>query len=266
MIFGGAPRSCWGVQLGAGLLGLAAYGALTAMRRRVRSLGVTIVMLAFAAIVSTLLSPGIDGVRRWLELGRLLVHPSALLAPVVLVLCAGRVIRQRIAAHTSLLGLQAVHFLQPDAGQASALACGAVAFVLLDSQQRHRVLLALTYVVTVVAAWARFDPLPPVSFVEDIVVRSFALAPAFGVIALASLMLLVASPLLAGRTLRSRPAAVAFSAYWAGAMLAAGMGEFPVPLLGFGSSPTVGAFLGLAALRLLPGGARTASPRAPRRA
>lgn len=265
MLFGGAPLARWGVHLAAGVLGLAAYAALTSVRGRVPGLGVGVAVLAFVAIASTLFSPGIDGVQRWHELGPLRVHPSALLAPLVLVVGAGRVLRQRIAVHASLLGLQAVHFLQPDAGQATALACGAAAFVLTDGQERHRALLVLIYVITAAATWVRLDPLPPASFVEDIIVRSFALAPAFGVVALASLLMIVVSPLLTGQTRRSRPAAIALSAYLAAAILVVGVGEFPVPLLGFGTSPTLGAFLALAALRLLPEGAKKASGRAHRK-
>ena len=44
---------------------------------------------------------------------------------------------------------------------------------------------------------------------------------------------------------------MALVGYFTGALVAARIGEFPVPLLGFGASPTVGAFLGLAALRRL---------------
>jgi cell division protein FtsW (lipid II flippase) len=262
MVFGGAPLARWGVQLAAGVLGLAAYGAVTAVRRRVAGLGAGAALLAFLAIASTLFSPGIDGVQRWHELGPLRVHPSALLAPLVLVMGAGRVIRKRIVVHASLLSLQAVHFLQPDAGQASALACGAIAFVLADWQQRQRALLVLTYLISAAATWARFDPLPPAAFVEDIVTRSFALTPALGVVALVSLLLLVAAPLLATQTRRSRPAAVGLSAYLAASILAVGVGEYPVPLLGFGTSPTLGAFLALAALRSLQDNAKSASERA----
>jgi cell division protein FtsW (lipid II flippase) len=251
MVFGGAPLARWGTHLAAAVLGLAVYAAVTSVRRRVPGMGVGVALLAFAAVASTLLSTGIDGVQRWHEVGPLRVHPSALFAPLVLMVGAGRVLRRRVAVHASLLGLQAVHFLQPDAGQATALACGAIAFVLADGQQRQRALLVLTYLISAAATWARFDPLPPAAFVEDIVARSFSLAPALGVVALVSLLLLVASPLLAEQTRRSRPAAIALSAYLAAAILVVCVGEYPVPLLGFGTSPTLGAFLALAVLRLV---------------
>jgi hypothetical protein len=261
MVSSGAPLARWGVQLAAGVLGLAAYGGLTAVRRRVPGVGVGVALLTFVAMTSTLVAPGILGVQRWLELGPLRVHPSAFLTPLVLVLGAGRVIRKPVMVHASLLGLQAVHFLQPDAGQAIALASGAIAFLLMERQQRQRTLLALAYVISAAATWARFDPLPPAAFVEDIVARSFALAPAWGVAAVASLLLLVVSPLLAAQTRHSQPAALGLSAYLAASILVVSVGEYPVPLLGFGASPTLGAFLALAALRLLPSDGETVSGR-----
>jgi hypothetical protein len=259
MVFGGASVARWGTHLAAALLGLAAYAALTSVRRRVPGIGVAVALLAFVAVATTLVSTGLDGVQRWHELGPLRMHPSALLTPLVLVVGAGRVLRRHIAVHATLLALQGVHYLQPDAGQSTALAFGAIAFVLADSRHRQRTLLVLTYLLSAAATWARFAPLRSAAFVEDIVARSFALAPAWGVVALVSLLVLVASPQLDEQTRRSRPAAVALSAYWAAAILVAGVGEYPVPLLGFGTSPTLGAFLALAALRLGTRNAATAS-------
>lgn len=111
----------------------------------------------------------LDGVRRWFEVGPLLVHASALSLPVLLVFAASEQARHPFGAHAMLLSLQVVH-------------CTA------------------------------------------------------------------------------RGAAFGLAAYFAGSLVAPCFGEFPVPLLGFGSSPLVGAFLGLAALRRVAGRAAEARP------
>jgi hypothetical protein len=252
MLRHGAPISRWGVHVCAGLLGLAAYGAITAVRwRSARVVAPWLALVGLLAIGSTLLAPGIDGMQRWHELGPLRIHPSALLLPALLVFAAGWLARHWLATHALLLTVQLVHFAQPDAGQATALGFGAVTLALVDSRPRWRLLLVAVYLLSIVGTWLRFDPLPPAPFVEDIVPQAFALAPVVGVVGLVSLALFVFSPVLGAGSGRGLPASLALVGYFAGSIVATGLGEYPVPLLGFGTSPTVGAFLGLAALRRL---------------
>jgi Cell cycle protein len=255
MLVGQAPFARWGGHLGAGVLGLALYAVLVMTRvgsRLSRSVATWAAIVALCLVASTLLSSGIDGMRRWHELGLIRIHPSQLLTPVLLVFAAGQLGRFPVRTHVLLIGLQAVHFLQPDAGQATALGVGAAGIVVATSGPRWRYLLALLYLATAFATWLRFDPLPPAPFVEDIVLEAFALTPVIGVAAVLALGLLIVAPLLDDHLDRaSRPAAVALVGYFVGSLVAVRFGEFPVPLLGFGPSATLGAFLGFGALRTL---------------
>jgi len=254
IMFGrGAPPARWGVHLGACVLGLALYSMLTRVSwPRSRSLALALALVGVGAVVSTLGCPGIDGIQRWHEVGPLRVHASGLLMPALLVFAAGALTRQPWAAHLLLLGAQAVHLLQPDAGQATAVACGASVLVWAAPHQRNKALLLSLYAISGALAWFRNDDLPPVPFVEDIVAQAFALAPAVGALALVSLALFVLAPLLGVRSKQFPLApALAIAGYFAGSLIAPRFGEFPVPLLGFGTSPTLGAFLALAMLRRL---------------
>jgi hypothetical protein len=252
MVGGQAPFARWGGHIGAGGLGLALYAVLvmTASRwRPSRAVATWAAVAAWCLVASTLLSSGIDGMRRWHELGPIRVHPSQLLTPVLLVFAAGQLERFPVRTHVLLVGLQAVHFLQPDAGQATALGVGAASVVLSTSGPRWKYLLALTYLATAAVTWLRFDPLPPAPFVEDIVRKAFALTPAIGIAAVLSLGLLIVAPVLDDRLDRdSRPAAIALVGYFFGSLVAVRFGEFPVPLLGFAPSATLGALAGFAAL------------------
>ncbi len=257
----------WGVHLGAGLFGLALFGALGVVRPLRPALRWGLAIGGLLVVASTLLAPGIQGMQRWHELGPLRVHPSALLAPALLMFAAGSV-THRGAAHGFLLALQALHLGQPDAGQATALGCGALGLLLTDAHQRAKLPLAALYVLSVAVCWLRPDPLPPAAFVEDIVSQAFALGTFAGLAALLSLALLLTSPIVGERAERCRPATAALFGYFAGSLLAPILGEFPVPLLGFGTSPVVGAFLGVAALTRLrsaaPDGAREAKAQSER--
>ncbi|HEU5074868.1 MAG TPA: hypothetical protein VFU02_11850, partial [Polyangiaceae bacterium] len=210
MVASHAPVARWGVHLAAAALGLAGYSIATLVQRQLPKKAELWGALATVAVVaSTLAAPGIDGVRRWYELGPLLVHPAALFTPALLVFVARTHAERPLLAYGLLLALQVAHFLQPDAGQATALGLGAAALAVTGLRGWLRAVAASSALISVVPAWLRHDPLPPVAFVEDIVSRAFALAPAMGVAALVSLGLLLVAPLVGRHSRSSTPSAAA---------------------------------------------------------
>jgi len=248
----GAPMARWGVHLAVGAVGSLLFLALGRAGRLPARVAPWLAGAALAAVAATFASSAdIEGVRRWLALGAFRIHPSALVGPALVIFAATRVERAPWQAHAVLLVMAGVHVAQPDAGQ--AMAWGAAAMVLTLGFDRGRWPLALVYAGAIAAAWLRPDKLAPAPFVEDIVSRSFALSPVLGGVAIASSLLAVLAPIsfVHGRASSRREwaAAAALTSYFAFALASSAMGEFPVPLLGFGSSPALGAFLGIVALR-----------------
>jgi cell division protein FtsW (lipid II flippase) len=202
------------------------------------------VVLSIALLATTLGAPGIEGVRRWHSMGPLQLHVSALAAPTLIVLAASATTTRSLLALALLGVLQVIHIAQPDAGQATAVAAAALYLAGCSLRGTQRVGVTSLHLACLVAAWRRPDPLQPVTFVEDIVSRAFLLGPAPGLAAIVALVAYVAAPLMASP--RPTREGIALSAYCAGAVAATSCGAFPVPLLGFGVSPVVGALLGLA--------------------
>lgn len=256
MLAGGASPARWGVHLLAGVLGLAMHLLLATRRRSIPLVTLLACGLACVLLIaSSLLATGIDGVLRWHDLGSLRIHSSALFAPSLLVLAASQLASRPLLLQTALLGVQAVHLLQPDAGQATAFGAGAAAISLTGTGRERNLGVALVFAASALASWLRFDPLGPAPFVEDILTRAFGLTPIVGVAALLSLMLVPLSPYAAMATEPSSAAVARARAglllYFGGSLAAPLWGEFPVPLLGYGPSPIVGAFLGVACLEQL---------------
>jgi cell division protein FtsW (lipid II flippase) len=256
MLHGGASPGRWGLHILVGLLGVATYIAIAASRRTLsNAVSLGLVLLGVALVASTLLGSGLEGVRRWHELAGLRIHPSALVVPALLVFAAAQSTSRPFVVYGLLAALQLVHVLQPDAGQATTLGAGAAAIALTGPRSGRDSAIALCFGLSALAVWTRIDPLPPAAFVEDIIWRAFELAPTAGGAALASIALFVLTPYV-GVERGSRSASVARARaslllYFAGALVAASFGEFPVPLLGFGPSPILGAFLGLGMLQRL---------------
>ncbi len=253
MVGGGAPAGRWGLHLATGVLGVLAFAAIGAIPEKVVDrVAVFAAVVGVGVIASTLLGTGIDGVRRWHDLGVVRLHPSALFGPPLLIFAASRISSRPLLAHVMLASIQVVHVLQPDAGQATAFGAGAICtFVAGGGRLRYAWMLA--HAAVIVVAWLRPDPLGPAPFVEDIVGRAFGLGALFGVLSVLSLAPIVLCPWVVGHESDSLDEQavlpLSLSVYFAASLIVPALGEFPVPLLGFGPSPVLGAFFGLAALR-----------------
>lgn len=213
-------------------------------------------LLTFGALVATLLAPGVDEVHRWVRLGPVRLHTAALLLPLLIV-ALERLARVRGWWIASLVavGMALALFLQPDAAQATAFA-GASGVLLLPGVGRSapRWIALLSLPVIAGLSWLRRDPLSPVPHVEGIVGLAAHLGMGWAVAAVASLLLLPVPFFLAARGVGRRTGR-ALGVYVGITLIAAFVGSFPVPVMGYGISPIVGYLVGMGAFL------RTASPR-----
>lgn len=248
------PAAMWGQNLAAWAVGVLLCLGVRRTRTSLPSpTGADLTaLLAFGALVATLLAPGVDGVHRWVRLGPVRLHTAALLLPVLLV-ALERLARVRgwwIAALLAV-GVVLTLFLQPDAAQATAFA-GAAGIVLLSGVGRGalRWIALLSLAAVAGLSWLRRDPLSPVPHVEGIVGLAARLGTGWAVAAAVSLLLLPVPFFLAGR--RTGPA---LGVYVSLTIVAAFVGSFPVPVMGYGVSPILGYLVGMGAFL------RTARPR-----
>jgi hypothetical protein len=206
-------------------------------------------LIAAALIALTLADGGIAGVHRWLPLGSLRVNASAALAPWLLF--GALFVPSRARALGALLFTQLVHLAQPDAGQATALAIGALPIVLDPATVSPRAgrATAFAMVALACATWLRSDPLSPVVHVEGV----FRVASALGELWIALVVVGLACALapfvwraVAGETIEHRrgSAAVRMATsavlYLTTAWAVTTMGPFPVALFGAGGAPVLG--------------------------
>jgi cell division protein FtsW (lipid II flippase) len=206
-------------------------------------------LLTLAALVATLLTGGTDGVHRWVRFGPVRLHIAALLLPALLI-ALERVARVRgwWVALLVAVGAAFILLLQPDAAQATAFAA-ASGILLLAAGRRSvpRLIAVLSLLVIAGLCWLRRDPLAPVPHVEGIVGLAANLGTGWAVAAIVSLLLLPLPFLLAGRAGAKR-AGLALGVYVTITILAAFVGSFPVPVMGYGVSPIIGYLVGLAFL------------------
>lgn len=203
----------------------------------------------------TLLNPGLDGVHRWLVAGPLRFNAAMLLLPalvVATVVLAGRERWWWMPAFAAL----AVLALQPDASQTSALAVAicAISVGLRSAPLLARCAQAIGALTLAAFSWTRPDPLQPVAEVEEVIQLAGAQSPFLAWLAVMLLVAFAAVPALATRGRGcdvARRAGVALTALLLGWIVAPALGAFPVPLVGIGLSPILGAWLGVGLLASL---------------
>lgn len=244
----GVPAAAWSLNIGAAVLGL----LILSVVRRLPPLegGAARACLAVASIATILLpfaSEGMLSVHRWVAIGGLRLHASAIAAPLI-VLCVAAAASQRITnalAIATTCGI--ILALQPDAAQSVSLsaACAVVLARSLWARPRQALLCITVLLAVSVASFVRRDALPPVAHVEGIF--DVLAARGFGWAAMALLaLLLLPAPFLTAWWRHRRGTPLALGVYVGMTVLAPAWGTFPVPIMGYGASPILGYFLALA--------------------
>jgi hypothetical protein len=252
----GAPSVYLVVNAGSLLLGLVAFSGIGKSGWRIGSAsGALVLALGLALLGTALFGVSADGVSRWVRLGPLGVQPSLIVLPFMILVFAQR---RDMAASIGMILAAAALALQPDRAMAGALAASLAATAILQRDRR-----LLTASLAAAAAFGitllRPDRSPAVPFVDGVLYSAFKLHALAGAAVLAGAFLLIV-PALAGRSYDrdNMPTYAAFALAWLGILVAAALGNYPTPLVGYGGSAVLGYFLSLAALPSLPRSAPSA--------
>jgi cell division protein FtsW (lipid II flippase) len=226
---------------GAGLL--ARYG-------KPRAASTAALPLVTAALVATLFSPAVEGVRRWVDIGPLHINAAALGLPMAIVALASVGVGKPFGLVVTLLAA-AILVAQPDASQLTAFAVAAsILVVRFEWRARWKTLAVLTAAAVAIWGWRRPDMLQPVAEVEQVFAMCAAVSPILAFVAGLALAASALAPLVrpAPTGHPARDAAVALCAYFVAVSILPCFGWFPVPLVGLGMSFPVGWWLGMGLL------------------
>ena len=204
-------------------------------------------LIGVVILISTLLAPGLEGVHRWIQLGPIRLYAAAVFLPMTITLVGFLVERGSIRAAILLMGCTvAVLAAQPDAAQTTAFSVATFAIALCRFR-RNWLLWPVAFALVGISAWAwlRPDPLPRIPYVEGIL----GLVGDQGVLWYASglaILFALPAPFLSWSPSRTGAStAWALGCYFCTCLLVPFLGNFPVPLLGYGASPIIGYFLAL---------------------
>lgn len=241
----GAPLAYLVVNVGALVFGFIMLAALSMARTRYHlNVGAVNLTLGLVLLAVALWGTSADGVTRWVSVGGLSIQPGLIVVPLMAVMFA------RSRDRLSLLGLAFATValaLQPDRATAGALAAG-LAVLAFVRPQRNTVLAAGASAIGFAVTVARADPSPAVPYVDQILHTALAVHPVAGLAVLGGSVLLIVPALAARRAGGEDQAAYAvFGMLWAGLVVAAALGNYPTPLVGYGGSAIIGYVVSLMA-------------------
>lgn len=241
LVIAGAPVRYVAMHAGSLAMGLLAVGLAIQVARLARiPAGAVVAGLGAILVLTALFGAAVDGASRWVVLAGVSVQPSLLVVPIMAIGFA----RSRDGLSTAGILLAALALaLQPDRAMAGALVAGMVALVLVRPDRKVLTVLAAAlgaFVVTLV----RPDSLPATPFVDGVLQSAFAAHPGAGLAVWTGAALLLLPPLL-GLYLDStnRMVWIVFGALWLAVLIAALLGNYPTPLVGYGGSAIVGYML-----------------------
>lgn len=259
MAFAGAPMRYPAINAGALVIGLT---MLALLGRSTIAGGWASAAMAGALVATALLGDAVEGAARWVHVGGLAVQPSLVLLPVMLVAFA-RV--RRAASTAAMIATAAALALQPDRAAAGMLVLGLAVLTILRPD-RHVVAALIAGVAGFALTLVQADTLPAVPYVDQILYSSFDVHVAVGLAVLAgSALLLVPAIVGCARDPGDRATYAVFGTVWFVAILAAALGNYPTPIVGYGGSAILGYVLSLLALPKVAG-VRTRPAPQPRRA
>lgn len=243
MAVAGAPARYLAVNLIALLLGLAAAAVLSRagdVRR-----GVVDLMLATLLLLTALAGVSAGGVTRWVAVGGILLQPTLVLLPILALRFASG--RNRLSTLAILLAALALA-LQPDRALAGALAAAMAVLAMLRPERSVLVALAGAGA-AFAAALLRPDLSPAMPFVDQILFSAFTVHVLAGLAVVAGAALLLV-PAAAGllRDPDNRVAYAVFGAIWLAVIVAAMLGNYPTPAVGYGGSAILGYLVSLLSL------------------
>lgn len=254
----GAPTILLIVNALSLVMGLALIGVMPERARGSHASGGVVLALGVLLLATTMFGVSVEGASRWVRVGGLALQISLIVLPGMLVLFARS---GGILATTGIAIAALALALQPDRAMAGIMAAALVVLALY--KRERQVVLALTVAaVGFAVTLLRPDALPAVPYVDRILYTSFEVHPLAGIAVLGGALLLLV-PALAG--LRKDPANKAahavFGVAWLGMVVAAAVGNYPTPVVGYGGSAILGYALSLS---FMPIAARsTAAAKAP---
>jgi cell division protein FtsW (lipid II flippase) len=234
----GAPQRYMLVNAAALAVGLIAASLIRRLRPRDRRVaGLSTIAIGLLLVATAIVGMHVEGASRWIRVAGISLQPSLVLLPLAMLFFA----RDRGWLSSTGMVIAGIGLvMQPDRAMAGTLVAGLAALWLHRRERAVTVALAAAicgFGVTMLSA----DVVAPVLFVEQVVQSAFAFHMLTGLAIVAGLATLLV-PAAVGFSARTsdRDVFAVFGATWLAVIAFAIVGNYPTPLVGYGSSAILG--------------------------
>lgn len=240
--FAGAPDTMLAVNSAALILGILLAAAIRfTVKITDRFLTGLAVLGALILLGTSLFGFAIEDARRWILIGPFFIQTSLILLPVIMISFAKT---QNTAASLAVIISAIAMAIQPDRALAGMLCAAVFGVCWLKPSLKTKflsVIGAAAFAITLIQP----DNLPAVPYVDHILWSAFDTNPLIGASLWFGSFLLI-SPLIFVPKSQRTQSHFAFTLCWFALVIAAAMGAYPTPILGYGASAIIGYFLSLA--------------------
>ncbi|RID86144.1 hypothetical protein D1953_10250 [Peribacillus asahii] len=241
MVSYGVPSSIWIQNIIIWILGTV-LGSVFIIRNREKHLingnsSHTIIIVVL--LVLPFFFNDLDGIHRWLIFGPINIYIASVILPLLIIHLWKLALnnREHYVFGLTLITLVILLF-HPDAGQLTAFACATAIIFWKKISNRIIKLLYITLTVAVVTvSWVFLDDLEPVPYVEDIIFLVADLGNVWFIMGILSLVLLLSPYFFYGK---KSIVSLSLGVYFLITMIVTLIGNFPMPIMGYGISPVIG--------------------------
>ena len=207
-----------------------------------------IVIVSVLLLCSSFLSTGIEGVHRWIQVGPISLNTAFICLPVLLIAINKLMaLGQSKVCYILIPIIAGVLFLQPDASMISAFSIALLPIIMSNPISKLFKYCALTILLILsVISWWNIDNLHPVAYVEDIIVLAKEGGWLYLLLCVISLFSLLLPFVKIDRYQQDGIISVSLGLFFFVLILSTLVGDFPVPLIGYGISPIVGYMISVA--------------------
>lgn len=242
------PFAIWGQNIGC--LVLMSVISLLMITRKFNNTGnrynQLLLPAAIIVLILTFANQGMEGVHRWTSIGAVKLNVAMIVLPMILLeLYQVLKIRGLTYAGVCAFIILLVLFFQPDASQLTGFAIPVMIMLSLNKgSKKIRLLITGVSVLFIALSWIRLDHLPPVNYVEKILMMVADMGEIWFVLGIISLAILPA-PFIFLPPKNAVSVSRYIGCYYIVILLSTLFGNFPVPLMGYGISPIVGYYIPL---------------------
>ncbi|MEH7513273.1 FtsW/RodA/SpoVE family cell cycle protein [Gottfriedia acidiceleris] len=189
----------------------------------------------------TFLDKGLHGVHRWIAIGPLRFNIALVLVPLLIIQLAGLMKSKPFWVTVGFaLCFTILLLFQPDASQLTAFTISISCLLLnIKKNKSVQILLLIVFIFLIILSWSHLDQLAPVSYVEDILSLVKEMGIGWLVLGEISLFILL-MPFFLFPPTSAKPLSFSLGIYFSIIILSSFFGNFPVPIMGYGTSPFIG--------------------------